>query len=342
LVGNLDFESGSDTNGLGNALSSATTDLDRPMRFYLLTASTIISRQVRFIVHAEALKLYTFVLSSRHAISQRCSKASVSNRPVTCNDRACMFKTALIFSVLVYASFAQNGPLTDEHIVNLAKGGLTESELINRIQTAPAVQFLLTPSWTDYMLKSGVSENVVKAMSAREVGEAMPARTPKASVHVQDAEREGPSVVTPVVMSAPVVPVTPVATQKPNGPTRIFVGETSEWQASSFNLAHSAGSYSGLSGSVAAGALAMSHAGLMKLTISVMNQVNQHCQGVLIVNRPDIADLFVRLDQSTSMWARHDDMVVFNRAGEMIFVTSTHSISKDAKRFCRTLALSQP
>lgn len=79
----------------------------------------------------------------------------------------------------------------------------------------------------------------------------------------------------------------------------------------------------------------MSHAGLMKLTISVMNQVNRYCPSILIVNRPDIADLFVRVDQSTSMWARHDDMAVFNRAGEMVFVTSTHSISKDARRFCK-------
>lgn len=275
-------------------------------------------------------------------ISPKCNKASVSNRPVRCCNRSCMFKTALIFSVLAYASFAQSGPLTDEHIVNLAKGGLTEPELIHRIQTAPAVQFLLTPSWTDYMLKSGVTENVVKAMSAREIGEAVPVRAPEATVHVHEAEREGPSVATPVVVAAPVVPVTPVATQRPNGRTRIFVGETSEWQASSFNLAHSAGSFSGRSGSVAAGAFGISHAGTMKLTISVMNQVNQHCQGVLIVNNPDIADLFVRLDQSTSMWARHDDMVVFNHAGEVIFVTSTHSISKDAKRFCRALALAQP
>jgi hypothetical protein len=42
------------------------------------------------------------------------------------------------------------------------------------------------------------------------------------------------------------------------------------------------------------------------------------------------------------MWARHDDMAVFNRAGEMVFVTSTHSISKDAKRFCNGIALQHP
>jgi hypothetical protein len=80
----------------------------------------------------------------------------------------------------------------------------------------------------------------------------------------------------------------------------------------------------------------------MKLTVSVMNQVNRRCEGVVIVNSPDLADLFVRLDQSTSMWARHDDMAVFNRDGEMIFATSTHSITKDAKQFCKSLAPKRP
>jgi hypothetical protein len=93
----------------------------------------------------------------------------------------------------------------------------------------------------------------------------------------------------------------------------MFVRETFEWQASTFNIAQSSASYSG----AFASGFGMSHAGPMKLTISVMNQVNQHCRGVGIVNRPELADLFVRLvDQSTTMWARHDDMAAFNRAIE--------------------------
>lgn len=249
-----------------------------------------------------------------------------------------MFKTALVVFALAVSLQAQN--LSDERIVNLAKGGLTEDELVHRALSAPAIQFDLSPAWTDYMLKSGVSENVIKAMAARE------SRAPTAPEPVppQNLQPEHVAPFVPSVAASPVLPVTPAAVAPfpaptPGGRPRIFVGETSEWQASSFNIANSVASYSGLAGSAAAGAFGMSHAGLMKLTISVMNQMNQHCQGVLIVNRPEIADLFVRLDQSTSMWARHDDMAVFNRAGEMIFVTSTHSISRDAKRFCQNLVL---
>ena len=231
-----------------------------------------------------------------------------------------MFKTVLLLSAFATSLASQTGSLTDERIVNLAKGGLSEDELVRRIASAPAIQFELTPAWTDYMLKSGVSENVIKAMAARETG--APIAPPQATQ---------PERVAPVVSTG-------LPAQRADGRTRIFVGETSEWQASSFNIAHASANYSG----AVANGFGVSHAGLMKLTISVMNHVNQHCPGVLIVNRPDIADLFVRLDQSTSMWARHDDMAVFNRAGEMTFVTSTHSISKDAKQFCESLAFRQP
>ena len=243
-----------------------------------------------------------------------------------------MLKAALLLYALASMLPAQTGPLTDERIINLAKGGLSEDELMHRIASAPAIQFDLSPAWTDYMLKSGVSENVIKAMAAREIGApAAPQSSPPQNIQ--------PEHVIPVVPSVPVVAVTPVSVtplpvQRLDGRTRIFIGETSEWQASSFNIAHASASSSG----AVAGGFGASHAGLMSSTISVMNQINQHCAGVLIVNRPDIADLFLRLDQSTSMWARHDDMAVFNRAGEMIFVTSTHSISKDAKQFCKNLA----
>src|ERR1700733_8467737 len=85
-----------------------------------------------------------------------------------------MFKTVLFLSALASSLAAQTGSLTDEQIVNLHKGGLTDDELFLRIASAPAIQFDLTPGWTDYMLKSGVSENVIKAMSARESGAFVP------------------------------------------------------------------------------------------------------------------------------------------------------------------------
>src|SRR5579862_8967775 len=79
-----------------------------------------------------------------------------------------MLRITLLLSLFAYTLAAQTGPLTDQQIIDLHKGGLSDDELVRRIASAPSIQFLFIPSWTDYMLKSGVSENVIKAMAARE------------------------------------------------------------------------------------------------------------------------------------------------------------------------------
>jgi hypothetical protein len=79
-----------------------------------------------------------------------------------------MLRIALLLSLLACTLTAQTGPLTDEQIVNLRRGGLNDDELLHRIACAPAIQFLLIPTWVDYMLKSGVSEGIITAMATRE------------------------------------------------------------------------------------------------------------------------------------------------------------------------------
>jgi hypothetical protein len=79
-----------------------------------------------------------------------------------------MLRIALLLSLLAFTLAGQTGPLTDEQIVNLHKGGLNDDELWHRIACAPAIQFLLIPNWVDYMLRSGVSEKIITAMASRE------------------------------------------------------------------------------------------------------------------------------------------------------------------------------
>lgn len=117
---------------------------------------------------------------------------------------------------------------------------------------------------------------------------------------------------------------------------RVFVGESTTWESSGFNIASASGSANWRSAQSSAGAFGISHAGIVKLTVAVMKQLDDHCPTVVVVDRPDNADYFVRLDQNTTMWTRHDDMAVFNRAGEMVFVSSAHSVSKGVKRFCQS------
>ena len=81
-----------------------------------------------------------------------------------------MLKAAFLSSLLALQIFGQVGALTDQRVVELTKAGLREDELIRLIQTAPAVQFSLTPSYTDWMLAEGVTENVIRAMAGREAG----------------------------------------------------------------------------------------------------------------------------------------------------------------------------
>lgn len=85
-----------------------------------------------------------------------------------------MLRIALLLALVVAIVVAQTGPLTDEQIVNLHKGGLNDEELLQRVASAPAIQFNLTPAFTDYMLRQGVSEGVIKAMAARAAGVAAP------------------------------------------------------------------------------------------------------------------------------------------------------------------------
>src|SRR3954465_208585 len=59
-------------------------------------------------------------------------------------------------------------PLTDQRIMELVHAGVSAEELTRIIATAPSVSFYLTPAATDVMLKSGVSEDTIKAMAARE------------------------------------------------------------------------------------------------------------------------------------------------------------------------------
>ncbi len=93
----------------------------------------------------------------------------------------------LFCSILLLArAFAQQtqGPLTNQGVGGLVVAGVPESEVIRVISNAPRVDFDLRPASTDALLKVGVSEEVIKAMGAREggiVANIAPARSKLAS-----------------------------------------------------------------------------------------------------------------------------------------------------------------
>lgn len=59
--------------------------------------------------------------------------------------------------------------LDDQRVMALSRS-LSNSELVSLIMSAPDVSFALSPAAMDAMMKAGVSEDVIKAMAARESG----------------------------------------------------------------------------------------------------------------------------------------------------------------------------
>lgn len=78
----------------------------------------------------------------------------------------------LCFAAFAMTLAAQNtqGTLTNMRVANLVRSGVSTPEILRIIGSAPQVSFDLRPGSTDNLLKAGVSEDVIKAMAARESG----------------------------------------------------------------------------------------------------------------------------------------------------------------------------
>ena len=70
----------------------------------------------------------------------------------------------------------------------------------------------------------------------------------------------------------------------PSEKVRVFVGESESFIASSFGVASAANR--------SASAVQSSSAGMEKMTVLVMKDLNEKCPTVIVVNQPDKADYF--------------------------------------------------
>lgn len=94
--------------------------------------------------------------------------------------------------------------------MQLAQSGVHSDELERIIASAPQINFLLNPASTDVMLKAGVSEDVIKAMAARENGTQAP--TASAASPAKSARNDYRAAVPATAPTAiPAAPVTRVA-----------------------------------------------------------------------------------------------------------------------------------
>jgi len=78
--------------------------------------------------------------------------------------------SATLLAITLSAQQQSPGPLNDQRIADLVAMGVSQQEILRIIATAPKIDFDLRPVSTDALLKLGVSEDVIKAMAARESG----------------------------------------------------------------------------------------------------------------------------------------------------------------------------
>ena len=78
--------------------------------------------------------------------------------------------TLALLTAFTVCAQQTTGPLTNPRIGDMVLAGVSQTEIIRIISTAPQISFDLRPGSTDNLLKVGVSEAIIKAMAAREAG----------------------------------------------------------------------------------------------------------------------------------------------------------------------------
>ena len=116
-------------------------------------------------------------------------------------------------------------------------------------------------------------------------------------------------------LSAPLAPRT-------DGKLSVFVGDSETFYSSSFGTA------------AGRTAVQSSQAGSMKFTVLVMKEIDKRCANVVVVNRPDLAEYFVRFEVNASLFVFRPGMAVFNRSGDMVFVDTSANYTKEVKHLC--------
>jgi enhancing lycopene biosynthesis protein 2 len=70
---------------------------------------------------------------------------------------------------------------------------------------------------------------------------------------------------------------------------------------------------------------------MQRFAINIMKAIHDNCPHLDVTNDLDTADFFLRMDRDAVFGPAK--MAIFDRTRTMVFVASTHSISKDVKRF---------
>jgi hypothetical protein len=206
---------------------------------------------------------------------------------------ACSFVIAACSLLAQRAS----GPLTNQKIGDLAVAGVSESEIIRLIGAAQTVNFDLRPGSTDNLLSAGVSEEIIKAMAARQNG----------------------SVVAPMVHEARQRLTGSSLSLEPTGKPRVFVQDSNDsW---SFTSSRHFGQGS-------------THPQTVEV-IKTFSESCPGVTVTNDPQKADYKVEFER--ESSKLARRHNKFAAFNRAGDLVYADSTRALDNAVRGFCSSI-----
>lgn len=215
-------------------------------------------------------------------------------------------KTIFAGALFAFCLFGQQaqGPLTDQRICDLMAAGVSASEILRIIASAMSVDFDLRPGSTAAMMQAGVPEETIKAMAAREGGQALPASAPRA---------------TPPTVEPRQRLTTTVNRFESERKPRVFIKESNDsW---SFT-----------------GTRHFSQGGTHPQTVEVMKTFGASCPNITVTNDAQRADYTVDFERESNKGARkHNKIAIFNRSGDMVYSSSTRNLGNAVRAFCASV-----
>jgi hypothetical protein len=191
--------------------------------------------------------------------------------------------------------------MTNQRIFDLAALGVSSEEMIRIIASAPSVTFDLRPGSMENLTKAGVSDDVIKAMAAKQDGLIQRfAQTSNLQTPIPVRQKLTSSVVT---------------SDRP----RVFVSQSND------SWSYTAGRHWG-------------QGSTHPQTVEVIKTFGESCPNVVITNDQSKADYTVSFErESNKLVRRHNKFAAFDRNGDMVFSKSTRELGNAVRGFCGTL-----
>jgi hypothetical protein len=210
-------------------------------------------------------------------------------------------KLKVLFCWITFAGvlFAQKptGPLTNQKVGDLVVAGVSTSEVIRIISAAPSVSFDLRPGSTDNLLNAGVSEEIIKAMAARESGAA----------------------VAPAPHQAPNARLSYSPPTNSFSKSRVFVQDANDSWSFSATRHSSQGS---------------THPQTVEV-IKTLSESCPSVVVTNNPEKADYRVEFER--ESGKLARRHNKFAAFNRGGDLVYADSTRALGNAVRGFCASI-----